>query len=532
MAAFDYIYEKTDTFFSVKIPKKDLIEGVLDIVLFNETEKPVAERLVFIKKENTISVSVKKTNGTETSIRDRVNLEVAVKNTNGKLLASTLSLSITDANLIKRDSNAENIKTYLLLNSDLRGEIKSPNYFFEGKNTVRKSYLLDLIMLTHGWRRFTWQEFIKENPVQAYKPEDGIYISGYTKNNKSPYQTKICETKLTFRTTGFYQETATTNKNGYFSYGPYVFEDDVNVFLQAGENISTEKPNFNETNIVLNEEKEQPSIISERIINSFDQNITGLKSYKAKSRNNVIHNFSYDQDRELLGEVTLQTKVATKEELADIERNKRTRFFEPSHRIVVDEMGTHGAGDFMELIANIPGIRVGRKYGENNAAVMDVFITLRGLDPAYYLDDTKINLITALAIQQVEIDFIDIRNTGQASAAYGLEAQGVIAIYTKRGKRGGNKITEKKPGSINFTINGFYKTREFYAPDYSLVDRNRTKIDKRTTLYWNPKIVTRGYSNPNLTFYSSDETGTYQIEIEGVTDLGIPFHSTSYLKVD
>ncbi|WP_310993660.1 TonB-dependent receptor plug domain-containing protein [Aequorivita marina] len=532
--AFDYSQDIQENTMLIKIPKKDLIEGILDIVVFNNDHKPVAERLAFIKKEEETSISVKKTNGSQTTTRDRVNLKVEVKDKAGKLVPSTLSMSVTDINLIKSNNNAENIKTYLLLNSDLRGKIKSPNYFFTEGNEIKKNEQLDLIMLTHGWRRFTWQEFLENSLPLKYKPEDGIYISGNTQSAKSPFQNKISETKLTLRKTGFYQETQTTSSRGHFKYGPFVFQDTIDVFLEAGKGLLSKKPDLGNTNIVLDKPVKKPSIIPDRILSPFkfeSENAT-IKSYKRKSRNNVFRDFQFDKDRERLDEVQLKGKIKKKEEIAKIKRDKRTRSFEPSHRVIVSEMGQTGAGDFMQLLMNIPGIRIGRKQGRENQTSQDFEVNLRGMKPTFYLDDVEVNLLTARSVHQADIDFIDVMNTGHASAAYGLKAQGVIAIYTKQGSRSTTSITDKKPGSISFKAEGFYTAREFYAPDYSLVDRNRNKIDSRSTLYWNPIVKTQGYKNADVTFYTSDEKGTYQIEIEGITHKGVPFHATSYLEVE
>ena len=196
-------------------------------------------------------------------------------------------------------------------------------------------------------------------------------------------------------------------------------------------------------------------------------------------------------------------------------------------------MGQHGAGNFMELIENIPGVRTGRKYDPSNPGTsQDILVTLRGLEPAYYVDDVEVDLPYAKSIHQADIDFIDILNTGHASAAYSLKAQGIIAIYTKQGSGNKRNITDKKLGSINFKLEGFYTAREFYAPDYSLVDRNRSREDKRTTLFWKPNISSNGYKNVEITFYTSDEKGRFQIEIEGITNSGTPFHSTEMLIVE
>lgn len=532
LAAFDYVHDKNTNTILLKIPKEELIEGVLDILLFNQSKKPLAERLVYIKKDDGISVSVNKTNGLKTALRDRVNLEVEIKDKLGKLVPGTFSLSITDTDLIKPNANSENIKTYLLLNSDLRGEVKSPNYFFKNGDSIKKGEQLDLIMLTHGWSRFTWQELLQNNSSQQFQPEDGIYISGKTMNSKSPFQNKVSETKLTFRKKGFYQEAGSTDNYGHFTYGPFVFHDTIDVFLQAGKDLTSEKPDFSDTDIVLDKPNDKPSIIPNRILNpfEFENEVTSVQAYKKKSKINVFRGFGLDHGREQLDAVRLEGKLQTKEEKEEIKREKRTRPFAPSHRIVVSEMGQHGGNDFMELLLNVPGIRLGKKYGAETS--QDYEINLRGMKPAFFLDNVKVTLAIARSIPQGDIDFIDVMNSGFTSAAYTLEAQGVIAIYTKQGKRNKVRVIDKKPGSINFKSEGFYTAREFYAPDYSLVDRNRNTIDSRSTLFWRPKIITQGYRNAEITFYTSDEKGTFQIEIEGITDKGIPIHATSYLEVE
>lgn len=220
LAVFDYTHSKNTESMKLKISKDDLTEGVLDIVLFNESEKPGTERLVFIKKKEKIVLSVKNTNTPTLRTSERVNLEIEVKANEGKLIPSTLSLSVTDRESITPDANDENIKTRLLLNSDLRGKIQSPNYFFQTGDNVKKDELLDLIMMTHGWRRFVWQDFLLQDILFNYKAEDGIYINGNTVSTAYPYRNKVSETKLIFRKDGFYQELQKTDDRGNFSYGP------------------------------------------------------------------------------------------------------------------------------------------------------------------------------------------------------------------------------------------------------------------------------------------------------------------------
>src|SRR5690606_39178638 len=81
------------------------------------------------------------------------------------------SLSIT---VYKLDSLAEKrsggIHEYLFLSSDLNGNVEFPEYYFDTNNPdVHEAR--DLLMLTHGWRRFTWSDILKQKPVLTYVPE-------------------------------------------------------------------------------------------------------------------------------------------------------------------------------------------------------------------------------------------------------------------------------------------------------------------------------------------------------------------------
>lgn len=530
---FDHVGKANKKSVLIKVPKTDLAEGVLDLVLFNDTNKPVAERLVYVQKPNEIKLSVRKTNGNTTQTRDRVDLKIDVRDLSAKVVPSSLSVSITNTSRIDPDKTADNIRSYLLLNSDLRGKIKSPNYFFTKGDEVKKNAQLDLIMMTHGWRRFDWLEFLERQPLEKYKPEDGIYISGRTINAKPPYQNKISETKMAIRQKGFYQEEQITDQYGQFSYGPYVFVDTVAVLFQAGKDLSSNKPELANTNVIFDPPKEKPRFMPDWTISTFNQVLSNKeKINRTKARNAVFRNFEFDEDRELLDEVLLQGKLETKEEIAEKKREKRTRSFEPSHRIIVDEMGKHGGGDFLDLLGMIPGLSIRVKVFDPESVTPNQYVIhMRGLEPSIYLDNVKVSMNIARSIAQADIDFIDIMNTGQASAAYGLEAQGVIAIYSKQGSRS-KGTAEKLPGSITFQKPGFYSARTFYAPDYSKVDRNNNRNDDRATLYWNPKLTTEAYKKTEFTFYTSDDHGPFQVEVQGITDSGIPFFTTSLFEVD
>src|SRR5664279_3586057 len=84
-----------------------------------------------------------------------------------------LSLSATD-NLFTDNSTTypSTISSWFLLESDVRGPVEEPSYYFNPSNPDRLKDL-DLLLLTQGWRDFEWKY-----KTMIYPPENGFTISG------------------------------------------------------------------------------------------------------------------------------------------------------------------------------------------------------------------------------------------------------------------------------------------------------------------------------------------------------------------
>ncbi len=67
----------------------------------------------------------------------------------------------------------QNILSYFLLSSDLRGEIENPGFYFnEDDNSFND---LDALLLTQGWRKYLYTK-----PVDkiSFQPETNLTVSG------------------------------------------------------------------------------------------------------------------------------------------------------------------------------------------------------------------------------------------------------------------------------------------------------------------------------------------------------------------
>ena len=82
----------------------------------------------------------------------------------------------------------------------------------------------------------------------------------------------------------------------------------------------------------------------------------------------------------------------------------------------------------------------------------------------------------------------------------------------------GNGIFLKnKPGTYLHKPMPFTSSRQFYSPKYS-VKSPAGPADLRSTIYWDPDVITDSSGRATVSFYSSDRPGSYSATIEG-TDL-------------
>jgi hypothetical protein len=73
----------------------------------------------------------------------------------------------------------------------------------------------------------------------------------------------------------------------------------------------------------------------------------------------------------------------------------------------------------------------------------------------------------------------------------------------------------------NNAIIGYSEIRQFYSPNYGTFNAANEKKDLRSTLYWNPQVVTTNLKNKiKLTFYNNDVSKAFRVIIEGITKDG------------
>ncbi|MBS1504123.1 MAG: TonB-dependent receptor plug domain-containing protein, partial [Bacteroidetes bacterium] len=187
-----------------------------------------SERLVFLKNKDLLNLDVSSDKAVYKK-RGRVQLKLNATE-KGMGADGHFSVAVIDESKVPFDENKETtILSYLLLSSQLRGYIEQPNYYFTA-NTDQLHADLDALMLTQGYRRFTWKQLLSDQSAFTYKPEPAaLSVAGVVKRStgasaaKKDLLLKIDNNTLTGQ----------TDDEGRFHFDNLVFPDGMNFTLQA-----------------------------------------------------------------------------------------------------------------------------------------------------------------------------------------------------------------------------------------------------------------------------------------------------------
>ncbi|RAJ22009.1 carboxypeptidase-like regulatory domain-containing protein [Pedobacter cryoconitis] len=481
---------------ALSLNKKELPSGILHFTLFSPENIPVAERLIFINNPaDHINLNVLNLKNSY-KIRENVPIEFSAT-AEGKPTYGSFSVAVTNASIVEPDvDNESNIMTSLLLSSDLKGYIEKPNQYFRD-NSPQTRENLDQLMLTQGWSRLLWKDVIGNTVVKpVFAVEKSLKVSGIV---TTPGGKPIAKGKVTLfsNTGGFFMLDTLTDASGHFNFDNLRFGDSTKFVVQARNakdkksveikidkvpgQIVTSNKNTGDIEINVNEAIQSYIIKSEGYFDdltkrgllerSYTLNQVNIVQQKLKAKNSANLNGAGRADLVIKGsDLSYCTTLA------------------------------------QCLQGRVPGLTIRGSeafLARNNGVPMQII-----------LDGTSVGSDFLDNVQPQDIESVEVLKSGGTTAIYGSRgAGGVLIITTRRG--GDTGYSTYAPGIINITAEGYYAVREFYSPKYN-ASQNIRAADKRTTVYWNPNVVTNETGTAKFNFYNTDESGTYRVVIEGM----------------
>ncbi len=525
----DYIY----SVFSIK----DIPNGIIQFTFFDAQGIPHCERLVYSENENeNVNFSVE-TSKERYRRREKIDFNLHCEDPGGAYPLTNISVSIVNDSIFSKNRNNGDIASYFNLESDLRGYIENPGYYFNPENNDRLE-LLDNLMLTHGWRRFVWKEVLgEENIILQYNPELGFDFEGNVFENLKLTRPSVGKVRLFIYEGQFYYNEIETDEKGYFQFNGIDIYDTTQVVMQAWENSEDEDKK--------KKKKKSQELRNKLAIKLDPKRYASLDPdlWPDFPERESIDYTDYYELNELIfridssfgGKTIVLNEILIEDERIDMDDpfyRPGKLHGQPTRRIVMDSIPVSEQGLlFFQLV---------RKYYPNisyRGSPPDIQVVIRGQrtllggsNALIILDGVEVTSDFMYYFPVSEIDFIDVLSSVGASIYGSGSMGGAIVVFTR--ERQPVYTTEEPDWVHNFKFPGYYRGREFYAPDYSMPEEKHVKPDFRRTLYWNPSLTTDNLGNIDFSFFSSDEQAQYRVEIEGMTYDGIPITREYYFTVE
>lgn len=479
------------------INKKSLPAGLLYITIFNQNHLPIAERLAF--------------NENYTFHAPEMMAGSLVRNANGKyqmdfrldsIQGASLSCLVTQyipADSVERFS--ANIASALLITGDLPGYVHHPGFYITEKGaTTRRS--LDLLLMTQGWRRFSWKK-IQQNEFAAlvYPVESAISLRGTV--TKSDSREPVREGKVSFIIKGI-DSTTILAEAGITDQGAFLLRD----------------IHFKKSAVVAymgTSQKKEKAIVDVHLQPTYLDSLRTSAHFPVIRLDPAAFDSTSSQYKLYLANAALWQKKQTPAAMdaVVIKTKKRSSLDSLNQALAggpflmgkaIDPATFKHSRSIWQIIQEaVPGVTVeGNPFdpvvsfnrfgalGSGSAAAtlaqssdgeISQSVVMESGGIAYFLNEVNVpkDVINTLNVEDVAL----IKVLKNEAAALGA-SEGAIAIYTKQGGVEGGVIYDKQ--YKRQIVAGYSVSREFYRP-VNADSSAGMAAEPPYTLYWNAKLA-------------------------------------------
>ena len=492
-----------------------LPEGILHLLLVDSTGRPRSERLVFLKRTGKRERWTVTPDKPRYGKREKVRVGISLEDSDGKPVSADLSVSVTDRRAVRYDSLGDDIRTNLLLCSDVKGYVHNPGYYFLGDDPAA-AHRLDLVMLTHGWRRFRAGNLYDPEPFSPkHFVERGQYLSGKVIGIAGRAAPGALVSAVALNRDNV-ADAAQADDSGRFVLSGLDFADTVLFMVSAKTRRGkptqridldglyprpplTDRPPFPDSaesvrkavRDYLKQQKLQHTTIDGMKVYELE----GVEVKSVNPQKQQVTSFGALYDTIKMSKykpITLYNYVCSY--MPEVHREKDLLYLK---RMDWDQ----------ELKYALAQLNVNRQIVDldylKNYLIDDV-------DYIYVAKDTDWRTKHARQI-----------NAGINLPTYPYR----IDIYLKPGREFG------APDVQTCQVVGYSENMEFYHPVYDTPEKvNDGNSDNRTTLYWNPYVETDPDGNTTIEFYTNDtDQADYDIDIEGIAPDGTIYKSRQKL---
>ncbi len=439
--------------------------------------------------------------------RKKVTLDLEAKTEAGTLSDADASVSIYATNDF--ESNSTDIVNYLWLKSDLKGNVEDPAYYFRNAD-AQANEALDNLMLTHGWRRFVWEDALnnKANTLEFLPEIDGHIINAKLTDTRtnSPAKGIVAYLSIPGKNVRLYTSRSTGSGDIKFHtrdiFGPselvaqtdYIQDSTYHIELSSpfSTKFSTHLLSTNSLNDHLRDQLINQSVanqvqnvyLNEKLRTFYAKAPDSVSFYLKPDKSYLLDNFvRFNTMEEVLREYVVEVSVTRQRDDFSLWVPFREHSTNPYRNVVP-----------LLLYDGVPVFDRGNKMVKYDPKKVK---TIEILTKKYYKGPSTFNSI---------VNFKSYKNT---LPDFQLDSRATVVDYE-----------------------GAQLRREFYAPVYETQPQIADRMpDFRNLLYWSPDVNIDASGKKTLSFYTSDQKGKYTVVVQGITSSGKPGSNTLTIEV-
>ena len=540
---FDTLTLHSNTLYRIMIAPERLKPGVNQLTLFTPQGEILADRLFFVSPRQVSRLYVE---NLPDSVQpyEEVKLNVRLHDPSSWLPQGHFSIAVTDAK--ERGENTHDtrdIRSELLLSSDLKGFIENVDSYFSHSNDTAIAADIDRLMLVQGWRRYEWKSMANSKDyTPRYAPEKGLEIDGYVISDivnqeyfaraekyKRVPNVKV-KIELDINGMSHKDECIADNLgNFHFDIDKYVQGDGL-LTIRLGEKKEPSKIMKLARKVVL------PTLsFSYPVLNrAFSPSTTPYSYYQVHSPEEHLllryEEQTFKGNESLLGEVTIVKEQKTKREI---------NFKHPDMII-----------DYYKEWNNIidRGIPLANWYSDNLLWLFTSSEKGGGIDPT----NPGNNMMLHYSLGRVKLwgdmnvrDFLSGKSHGFVKRYYmpkyiriysnlltrnplplerDKETEFLSNVYMDVESYSHRQSPQRAPYMLQYETrmtyyNGYSQVHSYYKPDYSECALPDT-ADYRRTLHWEPDVWTDNLGRASVSFYNNKRAKQIHVRAEGFTRNG------------
>ena len=486
------------------IDQNKIGEGISQVTVFNEERIPVCERLYFKYPKEKLQLTVQ-TNQQEYATRKKIDLRISSARSDGTPVPANMSMAVYRLDSLQ-GLDGTNINNYLWLASDLAGGIESPEYYFENEGKGREE-AMDNLMLTHGWRRFRWEDILQnKKPAFEFIPEYKRHIiTGKITDTRTGLPAKKIDAWLSVPGTRIQLADATSDEQGKINF---ILKD-----VYGPQELIAQTNRQRDSNYRID--------ITNPFIDRYDSTPVPDFSMPDKKPNTLLYESINMQVQNIFAGSKLQ-------QFSTPVIDTTAFYLDPDERYLLDNYTRFTTMEEV-LREYVKGVNVSKRGGKFHLPISE----LQSKDP--FKNDPLV-LIDGVPVFDIEklmsYDPLKVYKIELVDRKYSFGSQdfdGILSLSTYNGDLSGFELD---PHAVAIDYDGLQLQRTFYSPEYETEQQISSHIpDFRNPLFWSPEINTDESGKQITHFYTSDLPGKYVIVVQGLSAGGLIGSHTVFFEV-